>query len=114
MFERKIPLFTLFGFKISIDPTWFVLVVLITWSLAKSTFPHYFAGLSNATYWWMGVAGALGLFVSIIFHEFCHSLVARHFNLPVKGRKNNGPQPKSPISLNHAPRETPFHQRLIP
>jgi len=29
MFERKMPLFTLFGFKVSIDITWFVLVVLI-------------------------------------------------------------------------------------
>jgi len=33
----------------------------------------------------MGVAGALGLFVSIVFHEFCHSLVARQFDLPIKG-----------------------------
>ena len=85
MFERKLPLFTLFGFKISIDITWFVLAVLIAWSLAKGVFPRYFAGLSNTTYWWMGAAGALGLFVSIIFHEFCHSLIARQFNLPMKG-----------------------------
>jgi len=85
MFERKLPLFTLFGFKISIDITWFVLVVLITWSLAKGVFPHYFEGFSNTTYWWMGAAGALGLFISIIFHEFCHSLVARQFDLPIKG-----------------------------
>jgi Zn-dependent protease len=84
MFERKAPLFTLFGFKVSIDITWFVLVVLITWSLAKGVFPHYFAGFSNTTYWWMGAAGALGLFVSIIFHKFCHSLIARQFNLPMK------------------------------
>jgi len=85
MFERKIPLFTLFGFRVSIDITWFVLVVLITWSLAKGVFPHYFAGFSNTTYWWMGAAGALGLIISIIFHEFCHSLVARQFDLPMKG-----------------------------
>jgi Zn-dependent protease/predicted transcriptional regulator len=85
MLERKIPLFRLFGFTVSIDVTWFVLAVLITWSLAKGAFPHYCPGFSNTTYWWMGVAGALGLFVSIIFHEFCHSLVARQFNLPMKG-----------------------------
>lgn len=85
MLERKMPLFTLFGFKVSIDITWFILMVLITWSLAKGAFPHYFEGFSDTTYWWMGVAGALGLFISIIFHEFCHSLVARQFNLPMKG-----------------------------
>lgn len=85
MFGRKIPLFNLFGFKVGIDATWFILAVLITWSLAEGALPHYFPGFSNATYWWMGVAGALGLFVSIVFHEFCHSLVARKFDLPMKG-----------------------------
>jgi Zn-dependent protease/predicted transcriptional regulator len=85
MFERRIPLFNLFGFKVGIDITWFILAVLITWSLAKGLFPHYFEGFSNATYWWMGAAGALGLFVSIVFHEFCHSIVARSFGLPMKG-----------------------------
>jgi Zn-dependent protease/predicted transcriptional regulator len=32
----------------------------------------------------MGIVGALGLFGSIIFHELCHSLVARRFGLPMK------------------------------
>ena len=85
MFGKRVPLFNLFGFQVKIDLSWFILAVLITWSLAKGLFPHYFEGLSNATYWWMGVAGALGLFVSIIFHEFCHSIVAKHFGLPMKG-----------------------------
>jgi len=85
MFERRIPLFNLFGFKVGIDITWFILAVLITWSLAQGLFPHYFEGFTKVTYWWMGAAGALGLFVSIIFHEFCHSIVARRFGLPMKG-----------------------------
>ncbi len=33
----------------------------------------------------MGAAGALGLFLSIVFHEFWHSVIARHFGLPMKG-----------------------------
>jgi len=85
MFERKIPLFNLLGFKVGIDVTWFILAVLVTWSLAEGAFPHYFPGFSNTTYWWMGAAGALGLFISIVFHEFCHSIVARQFDLPMKG-----------------------------
>ncbi len=85
MFGKKIPLFSLFGFKVSIDLTWIFLAVLVTWSLAAGLFPYYFPNLSAATYWWMGVVGALGLFVSIVFHEFCHSLVARRFNLPMRG-----------------------------
>jgi Zn-dependent protease/predicted transcriptional regulator len=85
MFGKRIPLFKLFGFTVNVDMSWLILAVLITWSLAKGLFPHYFTGFSDGTYWWMGVAGAGGLFVSIIFHEFCHSIVARQFGLSMKG-----------------------------
>jgi Zn-dependent protease len=87
MFGKTIPLFNLFGFKVGIDTTWFILLVLITWSLAEGVFPHYYAGLPDVTYLWMGLAGALGLFMSIVFHEFCHSIVARQFGMAMKGIK---------------------------
>jgi len=85
VFGKKIHLFTLFGFKVNVDFSWIILAVLITWSLSDSLFPHYFKGLAKTTYWAMGITGAAGLFASIIFHEFCHSIVARHFGLPMKG-----------------------------
>ncbi len=85
MFGRKIHLFTLFGFEVGIDFSWFLLAILLAWSLAEGLFPFYYRGHSTATYWWMGVAGALGLFLSIVFHEFWHSVIARHFGLPMKG-----------------------------
>ncbi len=85
MFGRKIHLFTLFGFEVSIDFTWFLLAILLAWSLAEGLFPAYFKGHSTATYWWMGAAGALGLFLSIVFHEFWHSVIARRYGLPMKG-----------------------------
>jgi len=85
MFGKRIPLFKLFGLTVNVDLSWFILAVLVSWSLAKSLFPHYYEGFSNETYWWMGIAGAVGLFISIIFHEFSHSLVARQFGLPMKG-----------------------------
>jgi Zn-dependent protease len=85
MFGRSIRIFTLFGFEVKIDLSWVILALLITWSLAQGLFPHYFKGLTNATYWWMGIFGALGLFFSIVFHELCHSLVARKYGLPIKG-----------------------------
>jgi Zn-dependent protease/predicted transcriptional regulator len=85
MFGKSIRLFSLFGFDVKIDISWLVLAFLITWSLAQGLFPYYFKNLSPATYWWMGIFGALGLFFSIIFHELSHSLVARNFGLPIKG-----------------------------
>jgi Zn-dependent protease/CBS domain-containing protein len=85
MFGRSIKLFNLFGFEVSIDLSWLIIAVLVSWSLAAGLFPYLYKNLSTQTYWLMGVIGALGLFLSVIFHEFCHSLVARRLGLPMKG-----------------------------
>ena len=82
---RGITLFELLGFKIRVDSSWVLLAVLVTWSLAAGAFPLWYEGLSQATYWWMGLAGMLGLVFSLIFHELSHSVVARHYGLPIKG-----------------------------
>lgn len=85
MFGKGIKLIKLFGFEVRIDFSWLLLGLLITWTLAQGLFPHFYEGLSTTTYWLMGVAGALGLLVSIVFHELWHSLIARKFGLPMKG-----------------------------
>lgn len=85
MFGKRITLFRLFGFDVRIDLSWLIIVVLITWSLARGVFPARLPGLSEATYWWMGIAGAFGLFFSVVVHEFSHSLVARRFGIPMRG-----------------------------
>jgi Zn-dependent protease/predicted transcriptional regulator len=85
LFGKKIHLFTLFGFDVGIDFTWVFLAVLVAWSLAAYLFPAYYKGYSQGIYWAMGVAGAIGLFFSIVFHEFWHSVVARRFGLPMRG-----------------------------
>ena len=85
MFGRKFRLFSLVGFEVSIDASWLILAALIVWSLAVGYFPYQDPGLETSTYWWMGVAGAVGLFGSIVLHELSHSLVARRYGLPMKG-----------------------------
>ena len=82
---RSITLFELLGFKIRVDISWLLLAVLVTWTLASGAFPLWYKGLTTATYWWMGFAGMLGLVFSLIFHELSHSVVARHYGLPIKG-----------------------------
>ncbi len=85
MFGKRITLFKLLGFEVHIDPSWLIIVLLVVWSLTKGWFPSNYRDLAPATYLWMGLFGAAGLFFSIVFHELCHSLVARRFGLPMKG-----------------------------
>jgi len=85
LFNRKLKLFRLFGFEVGIDATWIVLAILVAWSLSTGYFPFKFQNLSTRQYWIMGIIGAVGLFVSIVAHEFCHSLVARRTGVPMKG-----------------------------
>ena len=85
MFGKRISLFKLLGFEVRVDLSWIIIAGLVAWSLAAGYFPVTYPGLSRATYWWMGAAGMLGLFGSIIVHELAHSLVARRYGLPING-----------------------------
>ncbi len=85
MFSKRIDLFSLLGFRVSLDLSWFILAVLIVWSLAEGYFPQVVEGIDARAAFWMGIGGALGLFASIIFHEFSHAIIARRFDIPIAG-----------------------------
>lgn len=85
MFEHRLTLFRLFGFGVRLDISWLILALLVIWTLAEGLFPQQYPELSRFIHWVMGILGAVGLFVSIIFHEFCHAMVARRYGLPMKG-----------------------------
>lgn len=73
----------LFGVEVRLDPSWFIIFLLVIWSLTG----HYF--MVNAE-WSVGfrlslaVVTALLFFASVLAHEFGHSLVANALNTPVK------------------------------
>lgn len=85
MFGKKIELFRAFGIPINLDPSWFVIVALMVFSLARQYFPTANPGLSSQTYWAMGVLGALGLFASVLLHEMGHALVAQRQGMKMRG-----------------------------
>ena len=87
MFGRSVTLFRIFGFAVRIDVSWLVILALVIWSLAAGVFPEdpALGDQEWQVYLLMGLGGAFGLFASIVFHELCHSLVARQFGLPMEG-----------------------------
>ncbi|MCA9124859.1 MAG: site-2 protease family protein [Planctomycetales bacterium] len=84
MFTKRFKIFSLLGFPIYLDLSWFAIAILISWSLATGYFPQQIEGLTSALYWTMGVAGAIGLFASILAHELGHAVVARRFDLHMR------------------------------
>ena len=85
MFSYRMRMLRLFGFDVYVEASWVIVAVLVTWSLAIGLFPATAPGLSPSTYLAMAVAGAAGLFASIVLHEMTHSLVARRYDMPIQG-----------------------------
>lgn len=84
MFGYSFPLLRIFGFEVRVDPSWFIIALLVTWSLATGLFPALQPGLPPSSYWAMGAIGAAGLFASIVLHELSHSLTARRLGVQIR------------------------------
>jgi Zn-dependent protease/CBS domain-containing protein len=85
MSSTRAEVFRLFGIPVRVDFSWLLILFMITYSLAVGYFPAQLPGFTAPTYWGMGFVGAMGLFASILFHEFSHALVARHYQLKIDG-----------------------------
>lgn len=74
----------LFGIDITIDPSWILIFLLVTWSLAVGVFPRLQPEWEPILYWLIGISASLLFFISILAHELAHSLVARARGLQIK------------------------------
>jgi Zn-dependent protease/CBS domain-containing protein len=72
------------GIDVYAHLSWFIILVLLTWSLANDWFAQLFPGWSATTYWIAAFVSALLLFVCVLVHELAHALVARAHGLSVK------------------------------
>ena len=79
----KLKLFRLLGITFQIDLAWMLVFALMAFSLAAQ-FSKEYPNWSVAHYWIVGIVTCLLFFVSIIFHELAHCLVARAAGLPVQ------------------------------
>jgi Zn-dependent protease len=85
MFGKRIEIFKLLGFPIRIDLSWVVIALLVSYSLAQGFFPVNHPGMPASAYWAMAFVAAVGLFLSILFHELAHSVVGRHYRMKIDG-----------------------------
>src|SRR5215471_12130617 len=76
--------FSIVGIRIRIDQSWFIAFVLFAWTLSAGYFPLQAPNYPVGAYWVFGTLSALGLFLSVLIHELCHSVVARKLGVPVR------------------------------
>ena len=77
-----IPFGRIFGIPIYLHPSWFIIFLLITLSL-RTQFVSQHPGWTPAQHWTLGIVTSVLFFGSVVFHELCHSMVAKHYRIPV-------------------------------
>jgi Zn-dependent protease/predicted transcriptional regulator len=78
-----VPLGRIFGIPIYLHPSWVIIFLLITLSL-RTQFTSMHPGWTPAQHWSLGIITSLLFFGSVVFHELSHSLVAKHYRIPVQ------------------------------
>jgi Zn-dependent protease len=71
------------GIQITVDLSWFLIFLLVVFSLSVGYFPRTLPGQSVYAYWGAGVLATLLLFASVLVHELAHSLMARRAGIHI-------------------------------
>src|SRR3954470_12650211 len=81
MFTARWRVFQVLGIPLFIDPSWLIILTLVTWRLQEEVFSEQGSGAA----WVLGLGMALAFFACIVLHELGHALVARVSGLPIRG-----------------------------
>jgi Zn-dependent protease len=92
------------GIPIQINPSTFLILGLVTWSLAGGILPAAYPEMTDVGRWLTALLTGLLFFASILFHEIAHAWEARRNDIPVQsitlyifgGIAQLGGKPKSP------------------
>jgi Zn-dependent protease len=83
MIRSNLHLFRLWGIPVEIHVSWLLVLAFMTWSFATLWYPDVLPDGTTNELWLLGFLTALLMFVSILVHEFSHSLVASRNGLPI-------------------------------
>ena len=84
MKNKRISVGRILGIPINVDYSWFLIMIFLTWILADSFFPTEYKNWTQAEYWSIGFLTSILLFMSILFHELGHSVIAKKYKIKVK------------------------------
>lgn len=93
----------IWGIPVGLHVSWFLIFVLVTWSLATGYFPAEYPEIPTAAYWLLGAVTSILFFASVVVHELAHSIIALRHGIPVReislfifgGVAQIGEEPKS-------------------
>src|ERR1700693_5043879 len=72
----------IFGISIYLHPSWFIIFLLIALSV-RTQFVSQHPGWTPAQHWTLGIVTSVLFFGSVVFHEVCHSQVAKRYRISV-------------------------------
>jgi Zn-dependent protease len=81
---RSIKLAQVFGVRVGVDPSWFVVLFLIIW-LLTGAFRDVFPDARGILPFALAVLTALLFFASVVVHELGHAVVARRNGISIAG-----------------------------
>ncbi|MFY9753492.1 MAG: site-2 protease family protein [Candidatus Acidiferrales bacterium] len=73
----------IFGIAIYLHASWLIIFALIALTL-RGYFQSLHPTWTPQQLWILGIATSVMFFVSLVFHELSHSMVARHYKIPVQ------------------------------
>ena len=84
MMQGNLRIFRLWGIPVEINASWLLILAIMTWSFATGLYPDVLPDISKRETWILAFVTAILLFISILLHEFSHSLVASRSGLPIR------------------------------
>jgi Zn-dependent protease len=84
MTNKGIKIGSLFGIELRIDYSWIVIFLLVTLSFIYSLIPAVFPNLTPVETFVLGILSTVLFFVSVVIHEFAHSLYANRHGMKVR------------------------------
>lgn len=82
--NSNVKLGRLYGVPVGLHWSWFLIFILLSWSLAIGVYAPRLPTQSPALHWGLGITTSVLLFASVLAHEFGHALVSIRNGIPVE------------------------------